>query len=43
MLNAVKLVAQIAAGVVVGNVTNVALDKAVNAIQKVVEAKKESH
>ena len=43
MLNAIKVVAQIAAGVAVGNAASDALDKLViNPIKKVIEAKKGS-
>ena len=43
MLNVVKVVAQIAAGVAVGNAASDALDKLViNPINKVIEAKKGS-
>jgi hypothetical protein len=43
MLNAIKVVAQIAAGVAVGNAASDALDKLViNPLKKVVEAKKGS-
>lgn len=40
MLNAVKVIAQIAAGVAVGNAASDVLDKVVVGIQKVVKAKK---
>lgn len=39
MLNALKVVAQIAAGVAVGNAAGDVLDKVVVGIKKVVEAK----
>lgn len=42
MLNAVKVVAQIAAGVAVGNAASDVLDKVVVGIKKVIEAKKGS-
>ena len=42
MLNALKVVAQIAAGVAVGNVTSDVVDKVVVGIKKVIEAKKGS-
>lgn len=42
MLNVVKVVAQIAAGIVVGNAASDAMDKyVVEPIQKVIKAKKE--
>jgi hypothetical protein len=40
MLNAVKVVVQIAAGIVVGNAADAAVDKVVNIAKKVIEAKK---
>lgn len=40
MLNVVKVVAQIAAGVAVGNAASDALDKVVVGIKKVIKAKK---
>lgn len=40
MLNAIKVVAQIAAGVAVGNAASDVLDKVVDGIKKVVAAKK---
>lgn len=40
MLNAIKVVAQIAAGVAVGNAASDALDKVVNGLKKALEAKK---
>jgi hypothetical protein len=42
MLNIVKTIAQIAAGVAVGNVASEAMDKMVNGLKKVIESKKES-
>lgn len=42
MLNAIKVVAQIAAGVTVGNVASDVVDKVVVVIKKAVEAKKGS-
>jgi hypothetical protein len=42
MLNALKVVAQIAAGVAVGNVASDVLDKVVVGIEKVIKAKKGS-
>ena len=40
MLNVIKVVAQIAAGVAVGNAASDAMNKAVDGIKKVVAAKK---
>lgn len=40
MLNVIKVVAQIAAGVAVGNAASDAMDKMVDGIKKVVAAKK---
>ena len=42
MLNAIKVVAQIAAGVAVGNAASDAVDKMVVGITKVIKAKKGS-
>lgn len=42
MLNVVKTIAQIAAGVAVGNAASNAMDKVVVGIKKVIEAKKGS-
>lgn len=42
MLNVVKVVAQIAAGVAVGNAASDVLDKVVVGLKKVIEAKKGS-
>ena len=42
MLNTIKVVAQIAAGVAVGNAASDVVDKVVVGIKKVIEAKKGS-
>ena len=42
MLNVIKVVAQIAAGVAVGNAASEVMDKMVVGIQKVIKAKKGS-
>lgn len=42
MLNVVKTIAQIAAGVAVGNAASDALDVAIKSVKKVIEAKKGS-
>lgn len=40
MMNVVKFIAQIAAGVAVGNAANAGANKLVEVVQKVIEAKK---